>query len=492
MNTFGIGADAQRGLGAGMTLPLLFLATVVWWIWQRHKANLESGLPGTFGLPFIGETLTYVAKMKSPLGNFVDEKTKRYNGAQAFKSSLFFQPTVIATEVETVKMIVAKEGRSFVSNYPSSFALLLGRFNGLNMNGENWKRLRKFVISHIMRVDLLKERMADIEDLVVRTLDSWADDEGRTIYVEDETKTIAFNITALIVLNLKPGKVSQTMQRDYYPLIEGMFSLPINLPWTIYGKATQARVRILKTLEEFLQSRTVKDDVFDNYVQLLQEELPPGSPPALKHEMGLDLLTSLLFAGHDTTAATMVFSVKYIGENPKVLAELRREHEELLKRKQPGERISWDDCKTLSFSNSIITETLRMCNISTTVFRKSLEDVHVGDYVIPKGWLVLPYFRAVHFNPSIYPDPYTFNPFRYQDAAGSKLPFFGFGGGARLCPGMDLARAELCLFLHHLVMKFESWELLGNDVVSYFPFPRLSARLPIRVKRRTPPQQPST
>jgi len=36
-----------------------------------------------------------------------------------------------------------------------------------------------------------------------------------------------------------------------------------------------------------------------------------------------------------------------------------------------------------------------------------------------------------------------------------KLPFFGFGGGARLCPGMDLARAELCLFLHHLVMKFE-------------------------------------
>lgn len=77
MNTFGIGADAQRGLGAGMTLPLLFLATVVWWIWQRHKANLESGLPGTFGLPFIGETLTYVAKMKSPLGNFVDEKTKR-------------------------------------------------------------------------------------------------------------------------------------------------------------------------------------------------------------------------------------------------------------------------------------------------------------------------------------------------------------------------------------------------------------------------------
>ena len=85
----------------------------------------------------------------------------------------------------------------------------------------------------------------------------------------------------------------------------------------------QARERILKNLEEFLASRPVKDDVFGGYVKLLEEELPAGSPPGLRHEMGLDLITSLLFAGHDTTAATMVFAVKYISENPPVLAELR-------------------------------------------------------------------------------------------------------------------------------------------------------------------------
>lgn len=106
-----------------------------------------------------------------------------------FKSSLFFRQTVFAAELETVKMIVAKEGRSFVADYPTSFALLLGRYNGLNLTGENWKRLRRYVVSTIMRVDVLKDRMADIEDLVVKTLDSWADD-GRTVFVEDETKTV--------------------------------------------------------------------------------------------------------------------------------------------------------------------------------------------------------------------------------------------------------------------------------------------------------------
>jgi len=38
----------------------------------------------------------------------------------------------------------------------------------------------------------------------------------------------------------------------------------------------------------------------------------------------------------------------------------------------------------------------------------------LADHMIPKGWMVLPYFRSVHFNPAIYPDPYTFNPFRHQ------------------------------------------------------------------------------
>lgn len=56
---------------------------------------------------------------------------------------------------------------------------------------------------------------------------------------------IAFNITALIVLNIKPGPVSEELQRDYYPLIEGMFSLPINLPWTIYGKAFRVSTLVL-------------------------------------------------------------------------------------------------------------------------------------------------------------------------------------------------------------------------------------------------------
>jgi hypothetical protein len=64
----------------------------------------------------------------------------------------------------------------------------------------------------------------------------------------------------------------------------------------------------------------------------------------------------------------------------------------------------------------------------------------------------------------------------------SRLPFFGFGGGARLCPGADLAWLEILVFLHQLVTKFQ-WELCGGDVESYFPLPKLSKGLQINVHK---------
>jgi steroid 22-alpha-hydroxylase/cytochrome P450 family 90 subfamily A polypeptide 1/brassinosteroid-6-oxidase 2 len=65
----------------------------------------------------------------------------------------------------------------------------------------------------------------------------------------------------------------------------------------------------------------------------------------------------------------------------------------------------------------------------------------------------------------------------------NKPPFLAFGGGPRYCPGADLARLEISLFLHHLVTKYE-WELCGGDEVSYFPLPKLSKGLQIHVHKR--------
>jgi len=106
----------------------------------------------------------------------------------------------------------------------------------------------------------------------------------------------------------------------------------------------------------------------------------------------------------------------------------------------------------------VITETLRMGNIINGIMRKAVRDVEVRGHLIPKGWRVLVYFRAVHLDAAVHDDPHAFNPWRWKDRAdvmtGGGGGFTPFGGGQRLCPGLDLARLEASIFLHHLVTNF--------------------------------------
>jgi len=108
--------------------------------------------------------------------------------------------------------------------------------------------------------------------------------------------------------------------------------------------------------------------------------------------------------------------------------------------------------------------------------------------MIPRGWTVYVFLTGTHLDNKYHSSALTFDPWRWQqhlqDQELSKNPsFMPFGGGARLCPGMHLAKLELALFLHNFVTKFR-WEALQHDEISYFPFPRLIKGLPIRLHLR--------
>lgn len=153
-----------------------------------------------------------------------------------------------------------------------------------------------------------------------------------------------------------------------------------------------------------------------------------------------------------------------------------------LKEKQ-GETLVWSDYLSLPFTQNVISETLRLGNIIIGVMRKSVKDVEIKGYLIPKGWCTFVYFRSVHLDDNHYDFPHQFNPWRWQSKdTNNYCNFTPFGGGQRLCPGLDLARLEASIFLHHFTTQFK-W-VAEEDSIINFPTVRMKKGMPVWIKRR--------
>ncbi|KAJ7526164.1 hypothetical protein O6H91_17G085000 [Diphasiastrum complanatum] len=447
-------------------------------VWtQRRAAQLRriQGLPGgSLGPPLVGETVQFLITHES----FMTSRRKKYG--EVFKSHIFGSPTVVSVSAEVNKFVLQNEGKLFQANYPKSLTDMLGKYNMFALDGSMHKRMRGMALG-FLNTGMLKDHLLDdVEDYVAANLSTW---KNRVVNLQDETRSMTFYLIAKQIVGFSPGGETDQMKHDYYEFTEAFFTVPLNFPGTKFNKGLKARANIVKTLTRVIEERRQRRQEIhpDVLATVLETEKNDEEGQIYSTEQIIDFLVGLLVAGHETTATAMMMSVKFLTDHPSILGLLRAEHVRIREAKKPGEKITWEDYKKMSLTQNVINETLRLSNISHGAYRKALQDVNIKGYTIPKGWQVLSYYRANHLDGSCYNDPLKFNPSRWQDKNESGNPFSPFGGGIRLCPGNELARLEIAIFLHLLLTQYR-WEPVGNDKVSYFPLVKMSKGYPISVE----------
>lgn len=436
------------------------------------------------GWPFLGETISYLKPHPAnTIGKYMEQHISRYG--KIFKSHLFGEATVVSADAGLNRLILQNEGKLFECSYPRSIGGILGKWSMLVLVGDMHRDMRTISLNFLSNSRLKTHLLRQVETHTLLVFSTWA--HSSVVSAQDEAKKFTFNLMAEHIMSLEAGKAeTERLKKEYITFMKGVVSAPLNFPGTAYRRALQSRSTILKFIETKMEERMKESRA--NEQDLLGWVLNNSN---LSKEQILDLVLSLLFAGHETSSVAIALAIYFLQACPTAVHKLREEHLGIcMAKKEAGEtaELSWDDYRKMEFTQCVISETLRLGNVVRFLHRKALKDVTYKGYDIPCGWKVLPVIAAVHLDPSLFDQPWHFNPWRWQSkgGGGSNNPannMMPFGGGVRLCAGSELAKLEMAVFIHHLVLKFE-FALADSDQPFAFPFVDFPKGLPVYVTRR--------
>ncbi|MFJ8050603.1 cytochrome P450 [Streptomyces luteogriseus] len=227
------------------------------------------------------------------------------------------------------------------------------------------------------------------------------------------------------------------------------------------------RATVNTAVEELQASGHDTGDMLSMLLRAVDEET---GEPLTGHQISSEILT-LAVAGTETTASVLSWTLYELARHPGIEARVLAELDEVL-----GERpVALDDVARLPYLNRVITETLRLHHPGWLVTRRTTEETRLGEWTLPAGTELAYCQHALHRDPERFPDPLTFDPDRWNDAAQEPPPgaFLPFGDGKHKCMGDRFARTEMVTAIATMLRSVRL-ELAGDQAI------RQVARLTVR------------
>ncbi|XP_073105507.1 cholesterol 22-hydroxylase CYP90B27 isoform X1 [Elaeis guineensis] len=460
------------------------LITISAFSWRSHGRWKAFGFPqGDMGWPVLGETLPFLKPHPSTsIGDFMEQRISKYG--KIFMSNLLGKLTVVSADAELNRFILQNDSRLFEPGWSKSIGEVLGKHSILFQVGDAHKKMRSINLNFVNNGKLKTPFLRDAYRIAALVMSLWKNNS--VVLGKYEAAKLTFNMMAKNILSMEPGTpVTEKLRKEYEAFAKGVVSLPLKLPGTAYSKALKARSYILKVVGQCMEERLCrKKDVEEEDAKndLLQWTIENSN---YSEEQIGDLILGAFFSGYNTTSKAIALAIYFLGGCPKAVKHLREEHVRIVRGKRQGgnSELSWEDYKQMEFTQCVINETLRLGNIVPYIQRKASTHIKFKAYDIPQGCNVMAVLPAVHLDPSLFEFPEQFNPWRWQSNYGMKKTknLMAFGGGARLCPGAELGRMEMAVFLHHLVINF-IWELAEPDLPMACPSLDFPKGLPIKVR----------
>ena len=329
---------------------------------------------------------------------------------------------------------------------------VLGEGSLLVLDGPEHLRQRKMIMPafHGERMQAYGQTMLDMSNDAIDALPL-----GRSLSVLRPMQAITLQVILRTVFGVEEGPRLAELAGALRTMIDATASPILILrflqkdlgPLSPWGRV----VRRMKVASDMLRAEirrgrekgtAGRNDVLAMMLDARDEAGEPLSESDVRDE-----LVTLLAAGHETTATSLAWALRWLLPDPVLLAKLR---EEIASAGGTRRKIA-----RLELLDATVKEALRLQPVVPMVGRVLKKDMRLGSMDFPAGSWVAPSIYLVHRRPSLYPEPRRFRPERFLGWKPAAWEFLPFGGGLRKCVGAAFAIYEMKMVLAALLPRVE-------------------------------------
>ncbi|MDJ0716042.1 MAG: cytochrome P450 [Prochloraceae cyanobacterium] len=289
---------------------------------------------------------------------------------------------------------------------------------------------------------------------------------------------MTFDISSNLLIGSSPGEINDRLFQWFLEVSKGLFAFPLPWRWTPFGKALEAREKILAYIETAMAERELspKEDVLTLLMQVKDDRAQGLTASEIKSQT-----LALLLGSIANTASMLTCTCMALAQNPDILTKARIEQQEI----GIEEPLRLEHLKHMTYLEQILKEVERRYPPVGAGFRRVVKPFVFQDYYVPQDWNMMYSIIGTHNDSRIYPEPKRFDPERFSpENIGNKLTDFnliGFGGGNRNCIGIAFAKTLIKVFASYLIRHY-NWELLPKQDLTLNPIPVLCPRSGLKVK----------
>ncbi|XP_067409077.1 cytochrome P450 26C1 [Emydura macquarii macquarii] len=312
-------AAAAAVLSLGLLLAVSRHLWALRWTLSRDRGSALPLPKGSMGWPFFGETLHWLVQGS----NFHSSRREKYGNV--FKTHLLGKPVIRVSGAENVRKILLGEHSLVSTQWPQSTQIILGSSTLLNSIGELHRQRRKILAGVFSRA-ALESYIPAIQKVVNWELRGWCREPG-SIAVYSSAKTLTFRIAARVLLGLSlEEKQFKDLAKTFEQLVENLFSLPLNIPFSGLRKGIKARDMLHdymeKAIMEKLQRKNLEghSDALDFIINSAKEHGKEFTMQELKESA-----IELIFAAFFTTASASTSLILLLLKHPSAIEKIRQE-----------------------------------------------------------------------------------------------------------------------------------------------------------------------